>query len=127
MELSEILPNLFVGSCPKTSGDVKTLQSQGVTAVVNLQSDEDFEYHAISWSSLRAAYFANKIDVRRVPITDFDDSDLREKLVEAVRVRSELIDAGHVVLVHCNVGVNRSPSAAISYLHWTVGFYPWAV
>lgn len=122
MDFDQILDNLHVGSCPKTAGDVKALRDQGVTAVVNLQSDDDFAYHGIDWSALRAAYFAHRVDARRVPITDFDDDDLREKLAEAVRVLGELIDAEHVVLVHCNVGVNRSPSTVISYLHWTAGW-----
>lgn len=122
MEFDQILPNLFVGSCPKTADDVKTLQDQGITAVVNLQSDDDFQVQGIEWSAMRAGYFASRIDARRVPITDFDDDDLREKMVEAVRVLGELIDDGRVVLVHCNVGVNRSPSTAICYLHWMAGW-----
>ena len=29
---------------------------------------------------------------------------------------------GHIVYVHCNMGVNRSPSIVIAYLHWVVGW-----
>ena len=113
MDYNQILDNLFVGSCPRTADDVKILSDHGITGVVNLQSDDDFQYHGIDWSALRAAYLAHKIAARRVPITDFDDLELRGRLPEAVRVVGELIDDEHTVLVHCNVGVNRSPSTVI--------------
>ena len=34
----------------------------------------------------------------------------------------ELLDEGRTSYVHCNVGVNRSPSTVISYLHWSLGW-----
>ena len=34
----------------------------------------------------------------------------------------ELLSQGHIVYVHCNMGVNRSPSIVIAYLHWVVGW-----
>jgi protein-tyrosine phosphatase len=122
MEINQILDNLHVGSCPETFEDVKTLVGRGITAVVNLQSDRDFHNHRIDWPALEAAYLAHQVDARRVPITDFDDNHLRERLPVAVRIVSELADAKHVVLVHCNVGINRSPSTVICYLHWILGW-----
>jgi protein-tyrosine phosphatase len=119
---SQILPNLFVGSYPKTAEDVSVLKSVGITGILNLQTQEDFDYHSVDWSSMRAIYFTHQIEVRRVSIRDFDDDDLRDKLPEAVRVLASLLDEGHTSYVHCNVGVNRSPSTVISYLHWSLGW-----
>ena len=28
---------------------------------------------------------------------------------------------GHTVYVHCNAGINRSPSTVVAYLHWIEG------
>lgn len=118
MDYDKILPNLFVGWHPATGGDVRRLTDAGVTAVLNLQTDHDFGLFGVDWPTLRARYFASGIEVRRVPIRDFDDDDLRAKLPEAVRVLKELLDDGNTVYVHCSAGVNRSPSVVIAYLHW---------
>ena len=122
MDHSKILPNLFVGSQPKTAADISELQSAGITGVLNLQTQEDFDHHGIDWPGVEASYAAQQMEVRRVPIRDFQDHILREKLPEAVRVLGELLDAGRTSYVHCNVGVNRSPSTVISYLHWSLGW-----
>lgn len=121
MELDQILPKLYVGSYPRYD-DIDILKRYGITAVLNVQSDEDFEFLGLDWSEMRARYFALDIEVRRVPITDFDDDELRGKLPEAVRVLSELVDEKHDVFVHCNAGANRSPSVVIGWLSWKQGW-----
>ena len=98
------------------------MQRQGVTAVLSLQTEEDFQSHGVNWAALRARYFAVGVEVRRVPIRDFDDQDLLEKLPQAVQVLGELLAGDHRVFVHCNAGVNRSPSVVICYLHWSQGW-----
>ena len=122
MDYSQILPNLFVGSYSKTAEDIAQLKSVGISGILNLQTQEDFDFYGVDWPEKRTIYFAQRIEVRRVPITDFDDNDLRDKLPEAVRVLGELLGEGHTVYIHCNVGVNRSPSVVISYLHWSLGW-----
>ena len=58
------------------------------------------------------------IELRRVPVRDFDHDDLQRHLPECVRVLRELIDDGHTVYVHCTAGIGRSPSVVVAYLHW---------
>lgn len=118
MDLDQILPNLYVGSYPETNTDLDQLRATGITAVLNLQTDSDFDFLGVDWPSLRAHYFSMGLEVRRVPIRDFDDADLRNKLHEAASVLNELINAGLTVYVHCSGGVNRSPSVVIAYLFW---------
>ena len=69
MNYSQILPNLFVGSFPKTADDVGELKTAGVTGVLNLQTQEDFDFHQVDWPGLRAKYFAHGIDFRRIDWT----------------------------------------------------------
>jgi protein-tyrosine phosphatase len=118
MTIDQILRNLFVGSYPRDADDIDTLKQSGVSAVLNLQSDEDLKYLDVDWCDLTAQYFAKGIKFRRVPIIDFNDDDLRDRLPEAVRTLGELMDEGHTVYTHCNAGVNRSPSTVITYLYW---------
>ena len=122
MDHSEILPNLFVGSCPRTAEDIDRLRWEaGITAVLCLQTDEDFSYWDISRHWLAAEYHRAGIEFRRAPIQDFNPEELRRMLAECVQALDDLLREGHTVYLHCNVGVNRSPSVAIAYLHWIDG------
>jgi protein-tyrosine phosphatase len=122
MDHSQILSHLHVGSCPRSRGDINRLKNEaGITAVVNLQTEGDFSYWDIDWPVLEAHYREADVDIRRVPVLDFNPDALRANLPRCVEVVAGLIRDGHTVYVHCNVGVNRSPSVAIAYLYWIEG------
>lgn len=107
--------DIFVGSAPATSVDVARLKPLKITAVLSLQSDEDFKTHRINWRKLESAYQYNEIQVHRFPILDFDEVDLGNRLAEPVRALHSLLVAGHRVYVHCNAGVCRAPATVLGY------------
>jgi atypical dual specificity phosphatase len=113
---------LFIGSCPMDADDVEQLKAAGVTAVISLQTDDDLEQRDINWAAMENEYRRQGIVVNRWPITDFSPSDLRKKLRGCVRLLDNLIRTGNVVYLHCNAGINRSPTAAVAYLHWIEGW-----
>jgi protein-tyrosine phosphatase len=118
MDYDEILSQLFVGSRPRTVEDIEQLkQDAGITAVLNLQTDEDMYWYDIDWEALEAHYRQSEIEVTRFPIKDFEPEELREKLPGCVRTLEKLLLVGHTVYLHCTAGVNRSPSVAIAYIH----------
>ncbi len=122
LDLDPILPDVYVGSCPLSADDVDRLRRDfGVTAVLNLQTEDDFDFWGIDWPRLAAHYRESGIEVRRVPVRDFDVDDLRRKLPDAVEALDELLRAGHTVYVHCSAGINRSPSTVVAYLYWIEG------
>jgi len=122
MDFSQILPQLFVGSCPRSPEDIDLLRwKASITAVVNLQTEGDFAYWDIDWPELEIHYGRAGMEVRRVPVVDFNPDSLRENLPLCVEAVDDLMKDGHTVYVHCNVGVNRSPSTIIAYLHWIEG------
>jgi len=118
MDVSKILPNLYVGSHPACKSDIDGLKDAGITAVLNVQTDNDFRYLGSDWPSQRAYYFAQRLEIRRVPIRDFDEDALRDNLSRAVGALHRLLQEGHVVFVHCTAGANRAPTVVIAYLHW---------
>ena len=123
MDVSQILPDLFVGSCPGSPADIDQLrQAFGVTAVLNVQTDDDMVIWGIDWDGLESHYQTTSIEVRRVPVRDFDPDDLRRQLPECVRVLDKLLHQGDTVYIHCNMGINRSPTIVIAYLHWVLGW-----
>ncbi len=117
MNHSQILPRLFVGSCPATTEDINRLKADlGITAILNLQTDQDLDYWDLDWPRLESHCRESGVVVRRVPIRDFDAEDLRRNLPGCVEILDELLQAGHTVYIHCNIGSGRSPSVAIAYL-----------
>ena len=122
MNVSQILPNLFVGTFPKGPVDIDRLRREGVTAVLNAQTDDDMAYTGVNWNRMESNYREAGVEYRRVPVGDFDKADLRRQLPKCVEVLDELLRAGHTVYVHCNMGINRSPSIVIAYLHWILGW-----
>jgi len=119
IDYSQILPNLYVGTYPQKVEDIQELKdSCGVAAVLNLQTDEDLSERTIDWQAMQAIYRRLSIEVRRVPLRDFDYDHQRQHLPEAVRVLADLLTSGHVTYLHCNAGTGRSPLVAMAYLHW---------
>lgn len=119
MNSSLILENqLFVGSCPRKEADLDQLQAMGITAVLNLQTDDDLFDQEIPWNDLEHYYRHRRLKVRRIAIEDRGSWILRERLGECVQVLDELIEGGNTVYVHCNAGMNRAPTVAIAYLQW---------
>jgi protein-tyrosine phosphatase len=119
MEISEILPELFVGPCPVRIEDIDHLRREhGITAVLNLQTDDDIEQIEYDWKFLQKYYRQSRIALRRVPVHDFDQNDLRKNLPICVQSLNELLRDDHIVYVHCTLGVGRAPSVVVTYLHW---------
>jgi len=122
MDVDQILPNLFVGSCPGDMDDIDSLATKfGITAVLNLQTDEDFASWGVDWHEMERAYQKSGVELRRVPVQDFNPEELRRKIPACVQALDGLLRAGHTVYVHCSAGMNRSPSTVVAYLHWVQG------
>ncbi len=118
MNYAQILPELLLGSYPRSADDIDRLRREAViTAVLNLQTDDDMRWLNLSWETLQAHYKACHVDLRRVPVRDFDSTDLCSKLPECVGTLDELLMAGHTVYLHCTAGTGRSPTVAIAYLY----------
>jgi protein-tyrosine phosphatase len=117
-----IIDRIFVGTCPTNLIDVQRLKQAGITAVLNLQSDIDFEKIRIDWPAMEQHYQNAEIVVYRVKIVDFDDDNLTENLPGATQILANMIDNDHSVYVHCTAGMQRSPSVVIGYLAWSRRF-----
>ncbi|MFB6374746.1 MAG: hypothetical protein ABEN55_16870, partial [Bradymonadaceae bacterium] len=105
MTFDRVIEAVLVGSYPEGPSEIETLEAQGMTDVLCLQTDDDFDWKEIDWGAHRDRYAACGIDVHRVPIRDFDREHLLEQLPEAVDRLAALVEAGGWVYVHCTAGV----------------------
>jgi len=122
LDYNRIQPRLLVGTFLESSREVERLQKEeDVTAVLNLQTDEDLRMNSFA-EPLENLYDGSGVILCRVPIRDFDDSQLQQKLPECVAALDQLLGEGHTVYLHCTAGVNRSPTVATAYLHWRLGW-----
>jgi protein-tyrosine phosphatase len=123
IDYNRILSRLFVGRFLESAHEVEMLRRhEGVTTVLNLQTDEDVRAADFFAEPLENLYAASGVKLCRVPVKDFDASDLQQRLPECVTALHSLLKEGHTVYLHCTAGVNRSPTVAIAYLHWCLGW-----
>ena len=122
INFSRILDNLIVGSCPASAMDAKRLAQAGITAVVNLQSDADFERLGIDWMALENLYHELGVAVYRIPMIDFDEADIGRLLPQAAHSLNRALGLGHRVYLHCTAGKERSPTTAVAWMAWYGGY-----
>lgn len=118
INFSAIARELFLGSYPQNELDMERLSAAGVSGVLNLQTDDDFEQWMVDWESLQLSYKAAGIEVQRVQIIDFNPRDVEVHLEAAVSALNEMIKEGHRVYVHCTAGKQRAPTVVVAYLAW---------
>ncbi len=117
LSFDRVMPQVFVGTAPAVPADVRRLRrSLGITAVLNLQTDADFDHWHIDWPAVAAAYETDGLVIERWPIRDFDADDLLARTAGAVERLDNLLEVGHRVYLHCTAGQQRSPAIAIAYL-----------
>lgn len=111
-----ISKRLWVG-CYVRPEDVGVLRNMEITAILNLQSDWDLANYNVSLEKLFAACSLAEIELRRIPIPDFDRHALGIHLPHAVEeLENALAPSSGRVYVHCTAGINRGPTLAAAYL-----------
>ena len=108
---------IYIGPYPQNGKDIEILKKNGITAVLNVQSDLDFLHRQINWQDNLKSYDQNDIHIQRYPIFDFNPEDLIRKLKGAVDLLNNLIRNKHVVYVHCTAGMSRAAAIVICYLY----------
>jgi protein-tyrosine phosphatase len=114
--VSEIIHELLVGEYPRDT-DIEWLKHDlGVTAVHNLQDDEDLKVNDLDIRTLRNKYEHHGIKFVRTPIQDGSSDEMAGRLKAALDDLHDLVGNNQRVYLHCNAGLNRAPTLAIAYL-----------
>lgn len=117
IDCNEMIPDrLWVGGYLRPE-DAGLLAKQLISTVLSLQTDEDLAVYGIQIKKLLKAYQAADIELRRVPIPDFDKESLVANLPLCVSELEEALKPEWArVYLHCTAGLNRSPTVAAAYL-----------
>jgi len=120
---AQVLPRLFIGSHPRTIEDIERLRREaGITAVLNIHTDDDMRSANLDWRPLEAYYKASPVLLLcRVPMVE-EQVELRAKLCRCIEKLNQLLAKGHTVYLHCTAGIGRAPTVAIGYLHTCLGW-----
>ena len=115
---------MFVGPSPQSPRDIDQLKRDyKISAVLNVQTDDDMAYWGIDLATLETHYHKLKIEVRAHSSARLSIPMICEgSLPQCVDALDALLKQGHNVYVHCSMGVNRSPSIVIAYLAWIKGW-----
>jgi protein-tyrosine phosphatase len=114
--VSEITEYLLVGEYPRDR-DIEWLRDEHrVTAIHNLQDDEDLRINALDIAVLREVAARHGVKLVRTPIQDGSADDMAERLRAALSDLAALVRGRERVYLHCNAGLNRAPTLAIAYL-----------
>lgn len=116
LHIDRVTNHVWVGPYPQSAGDIDVLAATGITAVVNLQTDDDLHHRGVDLDQLRCRLGSHDIELWRLPIRDFDECDLVRGLPAAVGLLHRLVDAGHRTYVHCTAGMGRAPAVVLAYL-----------
>ena len=114
--LSEITDQLMVGEYLRPYDIPWLAQEHGVTAIHNLQDDEDLRINALDASALHDIAAQHRMRYVRTPIQDGSADDVAARLTAALADLATLIKLGDRVYLHCNAGLNRAPTLAIAWL-----------
>jgi protein-tyrosine phosphatase len=120
--VNEVVPGLLVGEFPRPEDIGWLREEHRVSAVFNLQDDEDLVAKGLDLAALQRAYELHGIRLRRYPIPDYEPSRLTEHLDDLLDEIEQALAAGQCVYLHCNAGMNRAPTVAIAYLHVHRGY-----
>src|ERR1700683_2174470 len=114
--VSEITSHLLIGEYPRVEDIGWLKDSFAVSAIHNLQDDDDLRINELDIAALRRECEANEIKLVRTAIQDGSADAMGERLKVALRDLHALIASGRRVFLHCNAGLNRAPTLAIGYL-----------
>lgn len=122
MEYAQVTERLYIGSRPETIADIEILEKiLAITAVLNLQTDEDMAAVNLNWPPLESHYRACSVRLCRMPMQE-EQAVIREKVCACVEALDGLIAAGNTVYLHCTAGIGRAPTLAIGYLYRCLGW-----
>merc|ERR1719409_2017373 len=101
---------LFIGDLD-AAHNVRALRFLGIRRVVNMTIEHP-DAKKIDWPPDGMPLY------HRIKVNDMPEEDLHPYFAEAIAFIAQGLASGEGVLVHCHMGVSRSPSLVIAFTMW---------
>jgi predicted protein tyrosine phosphatase len=108
--LARVQRDLLVGAMPGDRSDVELLRRFGVTKILNLVEDDEYE-PADARRQVAAALADAEIEERRISVVDYGHLP-SEALEEAVTTVADWLEHSQRTYIHCRAGWQRSAAVA---------------
>ena len=109
--------NIFIGPYAIDDKDVKEMKDIGITAVLNLQTQDDINERGYSWAKMNQVYKSRGLNCIHYPIDDYDEQDHPQKVFAAAQYLNDLLNAkNNKVYIHCSSGISRASTVVLCYL-----------
>ena len=103
--------------------DLRRIHAEsGISGVLSLQHDDCLAFWGIDYAMMYRTGTALGLMMERCPIRDFDITDIRRRLPEAISVLAKMLAHGIRIYVHCTAGMGRSPAVVLGYLTLVEGY-----
>ena len=91
LKFSQITPNIYVGSYPKSQADILTLKQHGITTIFSIQTEKDFRNHGISPHYFKLLCEENGVAFKRYSIEDMNNEDFISRAEGGVKIMRDLM------------------------------------
>jgi len=118
---AEVGDDLLIGAYPQDSADVAALRDAGVTRILNLV--QDVEYDTGARDACAAALDGAGIEERRIELIDFGRL-LPDQIELGVQTALSWLRQGECVYLHCRAGWQRSATVAAAIVALREGVEP---
>ena len=110
--------NIFIGSYPIDDQDIRDMKDIGITAVLNLQTQDDIAERGYSWAKMQQLYQQKGIkSAIHYSIDDYNEDEHIKKTFAAAQYLNDLVNSkNNKVFIHCSSGISRASTVVLCYL-----------
>ena len=89
-----------------------------MSAVLNLQTKDDFERHQIDWKRTLKIFYHNGIVLaKNFPVNDLHEEIYSSDIIQAAQYLNDMINNKNLnVYIYCSSGISRAPTVILAYL-----------